>query len=239
MPLKVVAWSASNCVKLRQIASNCVKLLLENGAKIDRENVEYETPLHIAAQSGHFDCMKYLLDNGAELHKKDQYDSTVLHFAVMGESSECINYLIDLGVDINEKDNCGHSAIQDAVAMGRLESLKCLIAKKADINEKNQYNGRSLLHFAARGAHLSCLQLLIELGADVNVRDNKSNTPLHSVGKKNCFELSSDSVMPVAEELIRAGANLSAINYHGAGPLNNCYVEALRLKKPELFQEMV
>jgi ankyrin repeat protein len=155
----------------------------------------------------------------------------------MGESSECINYLIDLGVDINEKDSCGHSAIQDAVAMGRLESLKCLIAKKADINEKNQYNGRSLLHFAARGAHLSCLKLLIELGADVNARDDKDNTPLHSVGKNHYLE-HSDSVLSAAEELIKAGADLSAVNNRGASPLKNCYVKALKLKKPELFPEM-
>ncbi len=210
----------------------CVKLLIKNGAKIDQANVDDQTPLRFAAQSGHFDCMKYLLDNGAELNKKNQYGSTVLHFAVMGGNSECINYLIDNGLDLNKENMLGISPLQGTVVMGRLETLKCLIAKKADCNEKHCNSGESLLHFAARGANLQCLQHLIELGADVNARDKKCNTPLHSVG--NYGHPRNSESLSVAAELIRAGADPTAVNCYGDSPLKNRFVkiEFLRLRKP-------
>ena len=39
--------------------------------------------------------------------------------------------------------------------------------------------GSTPLHLAAREARLSVVKYLVERGANVNVRDNHGNTPLH------------------------------------------------------------
>jgi hypothetical protein len=44
------------------------------------------------------------------------------------------------------------------------------------------------------------------------------------------------SCSSAAEELIRAGADLTAVNNEGKTPMDNKYVQKLREQKPELFQ---
>jgi hypothetical protein len=45
-----------------------------------------------------------------------------------------------------------------------------------------------------------------------------------------------DSCSSAAEELIKAGADLTAVNNEGETPMDNEFVQKLREQKPELFQ---
>ena len=50
------------------------KVLLENGAQVDLQNVHGLSALMVASQSGHAEVVKLLLDNGAQIHlKKEVY----------------------------------------------------------------------------------------------------------------------------------------------------------------------
>jgi ankyrin repeat protein len=46
-----------------------VKLLLQNGAKVNFRNEYGRTPLSLAAENGHEAVMKLLLENGANRHE--------------------------------------------------------------------------------------------------------------------------------------------------------------------------
>jgi ankyrin repeat protein len=81
-----------------------------------------------------------------------------------------------------------------------------------------------------------CITFLIEQKAEVNARDRQNNTPLHFLGKK--FSLEQNSCLRIAEELIKAGADLTAVNNKGKILMDNEHVEQLRQGKPELFQKM-
>jgi ankyrin repeat protein len=50
-----------------------------------------------------------------------------------------------------------------------------LLGAKADVNAQNN-EGYTALHFAARGASESFVELLLAHGADITVRDNEGNT---------------------------------------------------------------
>jgi ankyrin repeat protein len=81
---------------------------------------------------------------------------------------------------------------------------------------------------------LECLTLLIDQKAEVNAKDNQNNTPLHNLGhpysffKQNCLR--------AAEKLIKAGADLTAVNNEGQTPMDNKFVKELSAQKAELFQ---
>ncbi len=49
----------------------CVKLLLQRGAKIDHENFNGDTALMLAASGGKSEVLKVLLQNGASVEKQD------------------------------------------------------------------------------------------------------------------------------------------------------------------------
>ncbi len=63
---------------------------------------------------------------------------------------------------------------------------------------------------------LKCLTFLIDQKAEVNAKDNRNNTPLHILGQ---FFLELRTIgdsdvlcLQAAEELIKAGAYLTAVN---------------------------
>ena len=60
-------------------------------------------------------------------------------------------------------------------------------------------NGQSLLHIAAANADLKCVQLLLQYGADVNVKDTNDWTPLHAAVRRGNWKC--------AILLIEAGAD--------------------------------
>ncbi len=76
---------------------------------------------------------------------------------------------------------------------------------------------------------------MIEQKAEVNASDRQNNTPLHILRKKHNLE--QNSCLKIAEELIKAGADLTAVNNEEKTPMDNEHVQKLRAQKPELFLE--
>ena len=69
------------------------------------------------------------------------------------------------------------------------------------------------------GDHLEIFDKLLELGADVNVKDIAGFTPLH-----NCVTFGNDTTKKMAKKLILKGADVNVRNRFGETPLMNCTV---------------
>ena len=78
-----------------------------------------------------------------------------------------------------------HAAeIHEAVRAGDPARVRAVIEKDpGQINIKDE-NGRTPLHWAARGANNEVLAYLVEKGADLNVLDNSGTAPLHSLASR-------------------------------------------------------
>jgi ankyrin repeat protein len=57
-----------------------VKLLLENGAKIEERNDTGQTALHIATLNGNLEMIQVLLKVGINIKVRDNNNITVLHY---------------------------------------------------------------------------------------------------------------------------------------------------------------
>lgn len=67
---------------VREGCMDCVKALLEKGAKIDLPDPEGVTPLISAVFNAHFDVAKYLIEQGANVNRWDWWGRTPLYLAV-------------------------------------------------------------------------------------------------------------------------------------------------------------
>ncbi|XP_076995562.1 ankyrin repeat domain-containing protein 31 isoform X2 [Tamandua tetradactyla] len=107
----------------------------------------------------------------------------------------------------------------------RQNSLKATEMRTAVIT-KRPMRGESQLHLAARRGNLSLVKVLIESGADVNLKDDAGWTPLHKA--------SSEGYNDIIVELLKAGAHVNSENLDGIPPLHDA-VANNHLKATEIL----
>ena len=103
-----------------------------------------------------------------------------------GKSDETIRLLIELGSNVYAKTINESSAYHLACLNGHDQIVKELLAHNVEMSANTK--GYHPIHYAAvskRGA--LCLELLINMGVDVNVQSKDGKTPLHITALHGCF----------------------------------------------------
>lgn len=186
-----------------------VRLLLDNFADVNAKNNNGQTPLHIAAKYPDLDIVMLLLDNFADVHAKNNDGQTPLHrvFAYINTSAtrakkvaDITKLLIERNADINAKDNKGYTPFSHAIDcwLNNFDVIKLLVKHGADMNKQDK-KGNTILHNVVKKYKCSedviyivglskkdykfeysnYIELLLKLGANVNAKNNKHNTPLY------------------------------------------------------------
>jgi ankyrin repeat protein len=131
----------------RQEATNCVGLLLQQGADIDARAKNGETPLMEA--SYYPSSFRQLMARGADVNARDETGRTALMCAATSGTLETVRELLDARAEVNRQEWDGSTALHHAVETrghrgatdsGRVDSLriiKLLLTKGADVRLKS------------------------------------------------------------------------------------------------------
>ena len=106
---------------------------------------------------------------------------TALHHASCKGRESIAKFLIGKSINLSAKDNDGMTALHHAALatdLSTCEVVHLLGGCRVDVNAKDN-NGLTPLHLACKSGRLPLVELLIELKADINAKDNIrwSNTP--------------------------------------------------------------
>jgi len=128
-----------------------------------------------------------------------------------------------------------------ALIEGNLEKVKGF---DADINKKHKYTGGGALHGAAGSnrADLPLIKYLVEeKKLDINAKDKKGNTPILELvdrmivafGKTKEAKKAKQirNILDIAKYLISKGADISAVDEHGAGVLEGAVNQGIEVVK--------
>lgn len=141
------------------------------------------TPLHIAADSGHYEAVMILLENEADVNAIDRYGYYAIHLASIKGYVPIVEALLDYNTpidvyiedtsgsddwsdSINDWNIEGDTSLHIAVQEDHVELAKMLIRRGASINTFN-YNRRTPLHLAVQNQSYDMMRLLLEHGADI------------------------------------------------------------------------
>ena len=147
------------------------------------------TPLSVAAAANALGIAKSLLHFELNVNHVDVMGRTALHFAVDRSSLEMVDLLLDYGADSNCQDYQGNTSLHYVVKRKKpvtqeqsirlLEIAKLLLTKgKAQVNQTDG-NRTTVLHVAAEKLWFEMVQLLLENGANSDVKDFQENNVLH------------------------------------------------------------
>ena len=108
-----------------------VKLLIENGADINKSNNDGWTSLYLAVNKRHLEVIKLLIENGADINKSNNNGWTPLNIAANNGHLEIVKLLIENGADISE--DCDKDVVKKAMNMQWTPKIHHLYSKKSRI----------------------------------------------------------------------------------------------------------
>jgi ankyrin repeat protein len=183
-----------------------VRLLLAAGANVNARSEIERTPLLVAASyPGTVGLLRLLLDRGADLRAQDRTGATALGLAVRSADIEVVRFLVERGLDPNALPagarrvgfarydlpttsfmmskglNPSPDLLLTTATWHPAELVARWIESGANVNATNpaQYNRTPLMTAVTSEAEgADTLKLLLDRGADPNVRTTEGESPL-------------------------------------------------------------
>ncbi|KAK1790186.1 hypothetical protein P4O66_014104, partial [Electrophorus voltai] len=164
-----------------------IRLCIAHGAKIDLQQCDKSTALHLACTQGAIEAVKVMLlayDSICDIiNITDGACQTPLHKASIFDHYELAEYLISQGADIDFIDCKGHSPLLLATSCGAWRTVNLLLSHDANLKLKDRA-GCNFLHLVIlqpRGLkNLPAEVLQNEIVKELlNDEDSEGCTPLH------------------------------------------------------------
>lgn len=158
-----------------------VRRLLDLGANVNSPGRLGQTPLNLAAGTGHLDCVRALLAvGGIRINRPDQTGQTPLHRAAEAGHLDVVKALLaGRGIAVNQVDQLGRTALHRASSMGRLSVVHELLAAVGSRLQQPGFMQRTPLHCAAAEGHAEVVKALLGApGINVNQPELGGQSPL-------------------------------------------------------------
>ena len=213
-----------------------VKILVENKAELECENIRYETALFISIDKEHEDISKYLIQKGANVNLTVPDRSGPLFMAICNGQVNVVKLLLQNGSKevnleciMNEEESC--MPLETAIWKNSLEIVTALLEHGADPNHLT--NNPDAYYFPAidqalKIANLEIVQMMLKHGADADLFLERA---MKQTDIYNKFEIDLEE----EEGIERENIILAFLN-HGA----NCTIwEAIESKYVDIVKALL
>ena len=205
--------------------------------------------LHYATDHAHWDLCKFLVEQGAYLDNEDAFNNSptslawekVLSGALDAEEESLVTSLF---TNTDYLQTRQFSILHKIV----LRLIPRTIASELDYSTRDlnatDSSGRTCLSWAAARGDILAIKTLLHHQADVHLRDEQSNTPLHYARNAECVDMlqsaggningrnsfghtplhmacRGEGSLPLVKKLVEAGADIDAIDNNGETALSN------------------
>ena len=183
-----------------------VSMYIQKGFNINIQDSLGFTSLMWSYRLNYLEIFMLLLQHGADVNIKDKYGDSVITNVCRRGDVDTLKLLIEKGVDVNNISNHGYSPLLWGCHHGHLEIVRLLLQHGAyaklnealllsssigyfeivsellkqpdiDINYQNEFKRSALMMVSGRNSYI--VRLLVNHGADVNIRYFNNKSCLH------------------------------------------------------------
>lgn len=167
-----------------QKSYDVIALLLKKGANPNQKGKDKIYPLHLAAKNNDAKVFALLIKYKALKNLRDYQGKTAYDYALKNSNQKILSYYKKRYKKSAFKKADPYFKLQLAIQKGRVGHVKQILRasgyKARDlVRTLNPQSKFSLLHYAARAGHLGIARILLNNGADVNVKSPGSFSALH------------------------------------------------------------
>ena len=195
--------------KAREIST--VRALLPQKVDVNSRYPDGATALHWAAHWGDLETADLLIRAGADVNATNELGVMPLALACETGNGAMVQKLLEAGANPNVALRPVDTPLMLASRSGSVEAVKALLTHDARVNAKESTKGQTALMWAAAEKHADVVRLLLEFGADVNLRSDGKYTALLFAARANDIE--------TTKALLAAGANINDADNDGNAAL--------------------
>jgi len=196
--------------------------LLAAGADVSERSLgcQWDTPLLLALRSTLNtqrgpEVVRILLTHGADPDDRDVEGTSCLELAAQMDRADLLQMLIEAGADVDAQNRSGETALFSCSRSPRC--AEALARAGADLDLQSRGGATALLRAVEAGS-VDTVRVLLSHGAALDIGYGKT-TILH-VALGWPLPYSDEQMLSVAEALLRAGADINAVDAQGRSPLH-------------------
>ena len=201
-----------------------IRLLQADGSLIQACDRDGGTPLHVAAQAANGEMVVWLLNRRAQVRKKDTRGLTPLDRASLAADPRNEHAKRFPAVAQLLLEHGAEETIRAAVALADTGRVRELVSENPAVLREIHWASGGLLSLAVNHGHIEIVQLLLDLGADVDERVmlDELEEPTPSWGTPLWYA-SLAGRRDIVQLLLDRGADPNANVYASGWPLRNAW----------------
>ncbi|XP_074665645.1 GA-binding protein subunit beta-2 isoform X1 [Strix aluco] len=186
-----------------------VRKLMASGAPFTTDWLG-TSPLHLAAQYGHYSTAEVLLRAGVSKDARTKVDRTPLHMAAADGHTHIVELLISNGADVNAKDMLKMTALHWATEHNHRDVVELLLRYGADVHAFSKFD-KSAFDIALDKNNPETLIMLQEaMQNQVNPHPERTNPFTNTVTLTSPFLLTPGEVFNLASLVSSADAKTTS-----------------------------
>eukprot|EP01064_Diplonema_japonicum_P026814 TRINITY_DN3840_c0_g1_i1.p1 TRINITY_DN3840_c0_g1~~TRINITY_DN3840_c0_g1_i1.p1 ORF type:complete len:1037 (+),score=255.92 TRINITY_DN3840_c0_g1_i1:184-3294(+) len=159
------------CAAIRHNNFHIIKELKRLGVKLNQEDADRRTAMHVASSIGSLEGLQALKDSGVGLGVVDSHGWSLAHEAGYHNYPKILECLISWGEALDKPDVDGCTPLWWAADAGNTEVVSLLKKHGAEARVMDS-TGTTAVMIAAYNGHEKMVKLLHSLGADVTLQNN-------------------------------------------------------------------